>query len=125
MISQQLETIHELRSLSANPVARVIIENAQVTVELTDDVTSLRVFFRPYQAVRVTTADCFALSGDAFISPRTIMEIKKSEWIDELRMSQAQVDGSATFMDKARHFVLPCDDNFVEVVAWQWELASS
>jgi len=123
MISQRLEVIHEL-ALSTNPVARVSIENADVTVELTDHVSTLRLRFHPYQSVRVTTVDCFALSGDMFITPRTLMEVRDSDWIDELRKSQALVDETATFMDKSRHFVIPCDDTFVEVVAWQWEVTS-
>jgi hypothetical protein len=121
MISQRLEVIHELNALSANPLARVSVESASVIVELTDEVTMIRLRFHPYQSVRVTTADCFALSGDMFITPRTLMEVRDSNWIDELRKSQALVDETATFMDKARHFVIPCDDNFIEVVAWEWE----
>ena len=125
MTAQRLEVLHELNALSVNPIARVVVENAEVIVELSDDVTKMRVSFSPYQSVRVTTADCFALSGEMFISPRTIMEVKESEWLEQLKASQAQVDVTATFMNKARHFVVPCDDNFIEVVAWHCEVAST
>jgi len=125
MIAQRLEVIHELNNLSANPIARVVVENAEVIVELTDEVTRVRLLFRPYQSVRVTTADCFALSGEMFISPRTIMEVSGSVWLDQLRAAQVQIDMSATFMSKARHFVVPCDDTFIEIVAWQCEVSSN
>lgn len=125
MIAQRFDVTHELNSLSVNPIAQVLVENADVIVELSDGVTKLRIAFTPYQAVRVTTSDCFALSGEMFISPRTVMEVSGSEWLEQLRASLAQVDSTATFMNQARHFVIPCDDCFIEVVAWDCKLSAS
>ena len=125
MSSPRLESVHDLTGLTGIPIARVTVENATITVDLSEEERQIVVVFRPYQAMRITTADCFALSGDMFITPRTIMEVRDSAWLAELKESLSKVDATANFMDRARHFVIPCEDNFIEVVAWAFDVTLS
>ncbi len=116
-----MRILRELIELDAVPIARTFAEGAKVIVELDDDNRKIRVAFSPYQALRVTTADCFALSEGMMIMPRTIMEVEESDWIAELKKAMAVVDTTADFLDKSRHFLVPTEDDFIEVVAWSIE----
>ncbi len=83
----------------------------------------VRLVFQPYQAVKVTTADCFVAPGDAQLVPNTVLEVLESNWVRSLRSRQERIDETAAFMDRARHFIVPLQDEFAEVVAWDvtWE----
>ncbi len=116
-----LTILRELTELNAVPITRTFVEGAKVIVELDDDDRKLRVAFSPYQALRVTTSDCFALPEGMMITPRTIMEVEESDWISELKKSLAEVDTTANFMDKSRHFLVPGYDDFIEIAAWSVE----
>lgn len=75
--------------------------------------------FSPFQAARITTIDCFdvpsLLINDRL--PRYLLEVVDSPWIEVLKEELRRNDRSATFMNKARHFILPLGDNIVEVIA--------
>jgi len=116
-----LTVLKQLSELNAVPIARTFVEGAKVVVELDDDDRKLQLAFSPFQALRVTTADCFALPDNMMITPRTIMEIEESDWILELKKSLAEVDESANFMDKSRHFLVPAYNDFIEIAAWNVE----
>ena len=116
-----LTILRELTELNAVPITRTFVEGAKVIVELDDDDRKLRVAFSPYQALRVTTSDCFALPEGMMITPRTIMEVEETDWISELKKSLAEVDTTANFMDKSRHFLVPGYDDFIEIAAWSVE----
>ncbi len=64
------------------------------------------------------TADCYALPNDAALLPKTVIEVLEPSWIAELTKSLKKVDETATFMGKASHFIVPLQDDFLEVVAW-------
>jgi len=117
----RLITLKELTELKAVPISKTHVEGAKVIVELDDDEQQIRLAFSPYQALRVTTADCFALPENMMIAPQTIMEVEESDWIAELKKSLAEVDESADFMDKSRHFLVPAYDDFIEIAAWNVE----
>lgn len=120
----RLITLKELTELKAVPISRTSVEGAKVIVELDDDEQKLRLAFSPYQSLRVTTADCFALPENMMVTPRTIMEVEESDWISELKSSLAEVDETADFMDKSRHFLVPAYDEFIEIAAWDVEQVS-
>ena len=46
------------------------------------------------------------------------MEVKNSSWIYELTKTLKMHDHDAQFMDQARHFLLPLQDDFLEIIAW-------
>ena len=50
------------------------------------------------------------------------MEIKNSDWLNELRNTLKLTDCEADFMNKARHFLLSLEGDFLEVVAWSVEV---
>jgi hypothetical protein len=102
------------------PLAIVRVEGARVSVELEDDQgRHFRLEFEPYQAARVTTADCFTLPEEIDVFPQEVVEVTGSSWIDELKAVLARTDETATFMEKARHFLIPAGDEYIEVVAWE------
>lgn len=106
------------------PLERLTYEGAHLRVEF-DDVKGRRVrlTFSPWQALKVTTIDCFdvrALLIDGRLS-RRLLELTNSQWVAALKEELHQHDHQATFLDQAHHFVLPFQDNIVEVVAWKFE----
>lgn len=108
-----------LPKLHVTPLPMVILDCNKVIVEADNDQGScVRLVFEPYQAVKVTTADCFEVPGGVSIIPQTTVEIKNSTWIESLRNTLKKTDCDAIFMDKAKHFLLPLQDDFLEVVAW-------
>jgi hypothetical protein len=104
-------------------LASVHVESTRVVVEVDDESEHrVKLVFEPYQSVRVTTADCFALPEDLAIIPNTVVEVTNSRLVRELRAVQRRVDETALFMEKARHFLVPAQDDFIEVVAWDIRL---
>lgn len=116
----RFEPVMSLPKLHTTPLADVHVEGSgrpRVVVEL-DDVNEkrFRLVFGTYQAVRVTTDDCF--SPVAPITSRAVVEVINSPWIAELTAVLKRKDDAATFMQKAKHFLIPNQDNFIEIVAW-------
>jgi hypothetical protein len=119
-----VEPVPGLPKLHTTPLAIVKADGIRVTVSLDDEFEKRIVLkFEPYQAVRVVTADCFSLPQAHTIIPQTVVEIRDSLWVQELKSVLKRVDHTATFMEKARHFLIPAQDEFIEVVAWEikWE----
>lgn len=98
------------------PLEEIHIDLTSITVEL-DDINGKRrtVFFRPFQAVRVTTIDCVDL--EVYGGYRGyLLECIDSPWIEDL---QAQlVDSEDNFLEKSKHFIMDLGDNLLEIVAW-------
>ena len=115
----KLIALDNLPKLHATPLSSVRVENSGVIVEV-DDEHEQRIQFvlRPYQAVRMITADCFMLPHGISIKPQMVCEIADSEWIADLKRSLSIVDETATFLNKAHHYLFPLQDDFLEVVAW-------
>lgn len=115
----RLIPVESIPKLNATPLAKLVVESPRVMLEV-DDASEARVrlVFEPYQAVRLTTADCFILPNGLSIVPQTVTELSGSSWLDELRLNLGRVDATAKFMNEARHFIVPLQDDFLEVVAW-------
>lgn len=116
----RFEPVMGLPKLHTTPLADVHIEGSKaprVVVEL-DDVNEkrFRLVFETYQAVRVTTADCFWPVVP--ITSQAVVEVINSPWIAELTAVLKKSDHAATFMQKAKHFLIPAQDDFIEIVAW-------
>lgn len=110
------EILADYPALHLKPRASVIMEGDSVIVE-TDGVRGnrYRFTFPPYYGAKVTSANCRDSWLVPLEDPTVIFEIKNSRWIDQLiGYPDDRPDG---FMDRARHFVLPLGDRFVEVVA--------
>lgn len=113
-----------LPTLNDTPLASVRLENGSVIVEADDEQERrVQIVMRPYQAMRMTTADCFMLPPGIKIMPKTICEVLDSEWISDLKRVLSVTDETATFLNKAHHYLFPLQDDFLEVVAW--EIAAS
>jgi hypothetical protein len=119
-----LVPVDGLPLLHTTPLGVVVIRDNRVEIEVDDrDERRIQLLFSPYQAVRVTTFDCFEPLGSDPFPLGTVVEVMESEWMTELRASLRKSDATASFMDKARHFIVPLQDDFAEVVAWEmkWE----
>jgi hypothetical protein len=107
-------TIHRV------PRPEITIQRAAVTITLDDAGDHRHSFvFSPYQAVRVTTQDCFLAPPDSGFRKDGVFVVEDSPWIAELKSALAQVDRLATFLERSHHFVVPSGDDIVEVVAWE------
>ncbi|PYS72975.1 MAG: hypothetical protein DMF69_06175 [Acidobacteria bacterium] len=115
----KIRPVQNVPRLHTTPLASVRVKDSQVIVDVDDEREKrFSVVFKPYQAMRMITADCFAMPDDAAILSNTVMEVLDSSWIGELTKGLKRVDETAKFMDQARHFILPLQDDFLEVVAW-------
>jgi len=120
----ELLPIATLPRLNTTPLATLRVENGSVIVEADDEHEQrILIVLRPYQAMRMTTADCFMLPSGASIIPKTICEILDSQWIADLKRVLNVTDETGTFLNKAHHYLFPLQDDFLEVVAW--EIAAS
>ena len=118
-IEARLVALEGMPRLHVTPLARTEVKGDSVQVELDDELERrFRLVFATYQAVRITTADCFIVPGKTAIEPQRVNEVQNSPWIDELTLALKQIDQDGQFMDKARHFLVPAQDEFIEVVAW-------
>jgi hypothetical protein len=108
-------TIHE------TPLEELVFNGRDLVVEFDDnDERRIQLTFSTCQAIKVTTIDCFdvrTLLIDGSLK-RHLLEVTNSVWIATLKEELFHHDHSATFLERARHFVLPFQDNIVEVVAW-------
>ncbi len=115
----KLVPVKGLPRLHTTPLVKLIVEEGRVIVEADDSAERRwRFFFEPYQAVRVTTADCFETPGQLTLIPQTVVEVVGSGWISALTAALNRMDQTGTFMGKANHYLLPLQDEFLEVVAW-------
>lgn len=113
------EVVASVPRLHLTPLALIKIEGGRVIVDADDEHEKrVRLVCEPYQAVRVVTADCFTLPSALAITIGTIVEVHDSEWLADLSIALKRNDHTATFMQKARHFLLPLQDEFLEIVAW-------
>jgi len=111
--------LQNIPRLHTTPLASVQVKDSQVIADVDDEQEKrFRLVFKPYQAMRMMTADCYSLPEGVTLIPNTVMEVLNSSWIVELIKSLKQADETATFMGKARHFIVPLQDDFLEVVAW-------
>jgi hypothetical protein len=98
----------------------ITIADRVVQAVVTDtDERDVTLRFRPYQALRLTTMDCY-LGPDAL--PRHLGGVhwsRTSPWLHELTAALSEIDRTADFMKRAIHFLVPGGDDVLEVVAWR------
>lgn len=125
MSAYDFVAVPDAPGVNTTPLARIVVEDCRVMLEFDDQMERrVRLTFSPYQAIRVTTADCFMSPEGLSMVPNTVVELHDSRWIQELTTRQRVIDNDAQFMKKARHFLVPLQDDFLEVVAWsiKWDL---
>jgi len=106
-------------------LAVVICDSPRIIVEADDYKESrFKIIFSPFQAMRMVTIDCFDFKDDISFVPQTIVEVQNSTWIDELKRALKLIDPRSDFMTKSRHFILPLQDDILEIVAWGVEVKS-
>jgi len=116
---QSLVVILQLSELKFSPDAEISLASANVLVRLTDGLSEVQLSFSPYQALRVTTADCFELAEGMSVVPKTVVEVREWGWLQELKTVLSQVDIGGSFLEQSRHFLIPTPDDFIEIVAWK------
>jgi hypothetical protein len=109
----------DLPRLHETPLGVIRVENGRVTVEGdTPEEVRVRFVCEPYQAVRMVTIDCAPMPEGLVLRGGEIIEVRNSAWVAALRDVLQRVDHTATFLDRARHFIFPLQDDLLEVVAW-------
>lgn len=109
--------------IHTTPLEEISMDPHTIDIVL-DDINEQRfkITAKPYQAMRVTTIDCvsgkdyyneFSFRGGRY--HRHILQIEDSPIIKELRANL--IDSGSTFLDDAKHYVLPLQDNFIDIVA--------
>jgi hypothetical protein len=102
------------------PRPEIIVKTAEMTLMLDDaDEHRRSLIFSPYQAIRITTQDCFLVSRESGLYKGGVFVVDDSPWIAELAASLSHIDSHATFLDRSHHFIIPSGDDVVEVVAWE------
>jgi len=108
--------------IHTTPLEKISMNANSVEIFL-DDVKEIRykISARPYQAVKIITIDCTS-SVDYYNDycyrdgrfRRHILEIESSSFINDLK----EKTSDSVFLEKSRHFVLPLQENIVELVAY-------
>lgn len=120
-------TILNQLEINETPLERLTYEGADLIVEFDNQADErVRLTFSPWQALKVTTIDCYDIRSLLIKDrlPRRVLEFTDSEWISALKEELHQHDHHATFLNDAHHFVLPFQDNVVEIVARNFECSS-
>lgn len=111
--------------IHVTPLESLAYDGRDLVVEF-DDVNEHRVSlkFSPCQGIRVTTIDCFDMQqllveGELH---RNVLEQSNSAWIATLSAELHKNDHTASFMQQSHHYILPFQDNVVEVIAWGFTL---
>ena len=99
----------ELRKTGAELVV-ALFDASERRVELT---------FRPVQAVRIWTVDLWIPPAAEDDAGRRVVEVIGSGWRRELAGQLEELHPTASFLDDARHFIVPAGDDVVEVLAWE------
>jgi len=120
----QVRIVSKLFEIHQTPLERLMYEGPNLVVEF-DDVEGHRIHlkFSPWQALKVTTIDCFDVTSILIEGKftRHILECTDSAWITELKAELHLHDHSAVFLDETHHYILPFQDNIVEIVAQDFE----
>ncbi|TVX92192.1 hypothetical protein [Paenibacillus agilis] len=117
-----MQIVFEEIELHVTPLEEVKINTTEISIEFDDsDEVRWRATICPYQGFRVTTIDCietelFMINGKR---PFHILEVKESEWLNKLKLTLAEKDATADFLEKAHHYVFPFQDIIIEVVCWE------
>jgi hypothetical protein len=99
------------------------VKDRKISVRLDDaDEKEIELTFQPYQALKLTTIDCYLSPQGQKYSHNQMLYVRTSEWIEELKSALRVIDKSANFMDKAVHFIIPAGDDVLEVAAWKVEI---
>ncbi len=107
--------------IHSTPLEVLHIRDMGVEVEF-DDIHEerWRFIFRPYQALKITTIDCFNTTPLLFDGkrPAHLIEVINSQWLTILKAELFKKDQKSDFLDKAKHYIFPFQDSIIEVVAW-------
>ena len=99
-----------------------------IIIDLDDeDEKRHRLIFKPIQALKVTTADCFDPEILVKCNYRNrryrsrIIEVIDSDWIRSLSETLKELYPNADFLSKSHHYIIDCRDSIYQVVAWKIE----
>lgn len=118
MVNNEL-IIHE------TPLEKINIDENSIEIMLDDQfLQRRRLFFKPFQAIRITTEDCCDRSllyqmvdlGMRECYKRFIFEETESPWIAQLQESLVWPEDN--FLLKSKHFILHAGHSLIEIVAW-------
>ena len=122
-VAEEIKPIAETPALHRVNYPVIQIKDRMIRVELDDaDSNKIALKFQPYQALKVTTQDCYLEEeGDTGAGDRLLYQ-QTSAWLNELKAALHRNDQTANFMDKAVHFIIPAGDDVLEIAAWKIEI---
>lgn len=107
--------------LHETPLEQISVSGSSIQVTFDDtEERRWKLKFCPYQGLKITTIDCaatslFVIDGKCALH---LLEVFESPWIKELSDVLIQRDQTGDFMLRAHHYAIPCQDNIIEIVAW-------
>lgn len=107
-------------TIHTTPLETLAYQGSTLTLSL-DDTEEIRrtILFSPYQYFHVITDDCIDKDWlNSFYSGTGIYEAKNSALLLDLKHRLKVNDFRANFLEKSRHFIIPLQDNLIEIVAW-------
>ena len=112
--------------IHTTPLEKMSVSANSIEIFL-DDIKEnrIKITAKPYQAIKITTIDCVSsldYKNDYCYRDgrfhRHILEIEDSSLVNELK----EKTSDSSFLEKSRHFVLPLQENIVELVAYDIKL---
>jgi len=109
--------------MHTTPLEKISINSNYIEI-LLDDVAGNRykISAKPYQAIKIVAIDCVSsvdYHNDYCFRDgryhRHILQIENSDFLNTLRETASEHD----FLEKSRHFVLPLQDNIIELIAYE------
>ena len=122
-MNQKTQVIMPDFEIHTTPLEKILIDAYSVEI-LLDDIREnrYRIFAKPYQAIKIITIDC--ASSENYHNDycfrdgkyhRHILLMINSNLINELKINATEHD----FLEKAKHFILPLQENIVEIIAYE------
>lgn len=119
---EDVKTIADVPAFNRINDPVIDIKDRMIRVTLGDvDDNKVELTFQPYQALKLTTYDCY-LSDQSVQLRNNLIYRETSTWLGELKNALRSNDEYADFMDKALHFTIPAGDDVLEIAAWKVDI---
>jgi hypothetical protein len=108
--------------VNTTPLEKISIDTNSIEI-LLDDIAENRykISAKPYQAIRIMTIDCVSsvdYHNDYCFRDgryhRHILLMENSDFLNVLKEKASEPN----FLEKAKHFVLPLQENIIEIIAY-------
>ena len=114
MIAETWETPISAAGRRSLELVSVTYDTTKIVVQLSEETEkSWRISFSSTQGLRITTFESAFEVLKEITGEGGLFELEQSRWLQSLGAGQRE------YMKRARHFVICCYDQIVEVIAWE------